>query len=464
MPDSEKHSFIVVADRLPVDRNDGTWEFSLGGLSSAVAPVVRDHRGAWIGWTGSHDGDGTPFDFDDMRLIPIPLSADEHRRYHEGFCSATLWPLHHGLFVAPQIHRSWWRAYRDINARFAQAAVDAAAPDAMVWVHDYHLQLVPEMIRAQRPDIRIGFFDYIPFPPVEQLAQLPWRDEILNGILGADVIGFQREDDAFNFRRAVHRLLGTAPEQMDKHIGSYPTSIDVDKIPGCRAVPVGAGGRSAHPQRISATPMCSCSASIGSTTRRGSSTGCSPSRSCSMTASSIRRRRAPRPSRRAFERRRPCLPGAARRGRTHGGAHQRPVLHPGRNVIDYSHRSYSTDIAVALHLAADVLLVTSLRDGMNLVAKEFVTARRGRAGALVLSEFAGAADELNQAVIVNPYDRAGLKDAIRRAVEIAAEGTHAHIDAMADIVAAHDARDWAETFLADLPTTAAASVPMKPDW
>lgn len=136
----------------------------------------------------------------------------------------------------------------------------------------------------------------------------------------------------------------------------------------------------------------------------------------------------------------------------------------GRNVIDYSHRSYSTDIAVALHLAADVLLVTSLRDGMNLVAKEFVTARRGRAGALVLSEFAGAADELSQAVIVNPYDRTGLKDAIRRAAEIAAEGTHAHIDAMADIVAAHDARDWAETFLADLPTTAAASVPMKPDW
>lgn len=463
MPDSEKHSFIVVADRLPVDRNDGTWEFSLGGLSSAVAPVVRDHRGAWIGWTGSHDGDGTPFDFDDMRLIPIPLSADEHRRYHEGFCSATLWPLHHGLFVAPQIHRSWWRAYRDINAQFAQAAVDAAAPDAMVWVHDYHLQLVPEMIRAQRPDIRIGFFDYIPFPPVEQLAQLPWRDEILNGILGADVIGFQREDDAFNFRRAVHRLLGTDPEQMDKHIGSYPTSIDVDKIRAAAQSPSVQAAARRFRKDLGDPDMLMLGVD-----RLDYSKGIlhrllafeellndglvDPATTCLVQVAVPSREGVP-----AYRELRDEVEHTV--GRING---RFSTL--GRNVIDYSHRSYSTDIAVALHLAADVLLVTSLRDGMNLVAKEFVTARRGRTGALVLSEFAGAADELSQAVIVNPYDRAGLKDAIRRAVEIAAEGTHAHIDAMADIVAAHDARDWAETFLADLPTTAAASVPMKPDW
>jgi trehalose 6-phosphate synthase len=467
MPELEEHSLIVVAVRLPTDRNDGTWEFSLGESSSAVASVADDHRGAWIGRTGSHDDDSTPFNFDDMRLIPILLSVEEHHRHHEGFCNAALWPLHHGIFVAPENRRSWRRAYRDVNARFAQAAVDAAAPDAMVWVHDYHLQLVPEMIRAQRPDVRIGFFDIIPFPPVEKLAQLPWRDEILNGILGADVIGFQHEDDAFDFRRAVPRLLGTVPEQMDKRISSYPASIDVDKIRAAAQSP--SAQEDARLIRkdlgepdvlVLGVDMLDCSRGILHLLLAFEELLIDglvdPATTCLVQITVSSREGLP-----AYQELRDEVEHTVARinGR---------FSTPDRNVVDYSHRSYSAAIAVALQLAADMLPVTSLRDGMNLAAKEFVTARRGRAGALVLSEFTGAADELSQAVIISlydrsPYDRAGLKDAIHRAAEIATETTHSCIDAMADTVTAHDARDRAETFLADL-TAAAASVPMKPAW
>ena len=127
---TDRHAFVVVANRLPVDRIDGAWEASPGGLVSAVAPVVREQAGAWVGWANTHDDSLEPFDFDGMSLVPVSLSHDEHQQYYEGFCNATLWPLHHDLIVAPQYHRSWWRAYREVNARFAQAAVEAARATA----------------------------------------------------------------------------------------------------------------------------------------------------------------------------------------------------------------------------------------------------------------------------------------------------------------------------------------------
>ena len=460
---TDRHVFVVVANRLPVDRTDGAWKASPGGLGSAVAPVVREHAGAWVGWAGTHDHSLEPFDFDGMSLVPVPLSHDEHQQYYEGFCNATLWPLYHGVFVAPQYHRSWWRAYRAVNARFAQAAVDAAATGATVWVHDYHLQLVPGMIRAQRPDVRIGFFDHIPFPAVEQLAQLPWRDAILEGLLGADVIGFQREDDASNFRRAVHRLLDRDPERQVNRIGAYPISIDVDEIRSLAQ----SSSVEATARRIRAD-LGEPDALLLGIDRLDYSKGIfhrllayeellddgviDPATTCLVQVAV--------PSRegvRAYQELRDQIEHTV--GRINGR-----FSSLGRNVIDYSHHSFATDRAVALYLAADVLLVTSLRDGMNLVAKEFVTARRGRSGALVLSEFAGAADELRQAVIVNPYDRTGLKNAIRRAASPDAEAARADIEAMADTVAAHDVHRWAQTFLDDLPTAAATAPSPIPDW
>src|SRR5690606_26232756 len=140
-----------------------------------------------------------------IHLISVPLTAEDVEDFYEGFSNGTLWPLYHDVITPPEYHRHWWDAYRRVNERFAQAAAESSAHGAVVWVHDYQLQLVPAMLRALRPDLRIGFFNHIPFPPLEIFAQLPWRSQVVEGLLGADLIGFQRSTDASNFIRCVRR-------------------------------------------------------------------------------------------------------------------------------------------------------------------------------------------------------------------------------------------------------------------
>ncbi len=202
-----EHAFVVAASRLPVDRAEGAdgeaeWRPSPGGLVTALEPVMRRAGGAWIGWPGTADDAPEPFDAGGMHLVSVGLSADEVRDYYEGFCNATLWPLYHDVIAQPEFHRLWWDAYVTVNRRYAQAVAEQAAPGATVWVHDYQLQLVPAMVREQRSDVRIGHFTHIPFPGYEIFAQLPWRRQIVQGLLGADLLGFQRQADATNFLRA----------------------------------------------------------------------------------------------------------------------------------------------------------------------------------------------------------------------------------------------------------------------
>ena len=194
---SGNSDFVVVADRLPVDMErlpDGTttWKRSPGGLVTALEPLLRRRRGAWIGWPGIVDGDEEPIVEEDLHLYPVRLSADDVAEYYEGFSNATLWPLYHDVIVKPIYHREWWNRYVDVNRRFAEATSRAAANGATVWVQDYQLQLVPKMLpRMLRPDLTIGFFLHIPFPPVELFMQMPWRTEITEGLLGADLVGFR---------------------------------------------------------------------------------------------------------------------------------------------------------------------------------------------------------------------------------------------------------------------------------
>ncbi|RAE44250.1 trehalose-6-phosphate synthase, partial [Burkholderia multivorans] len=183
-------------------------------------------------------------------LIPVTLTNEDVLRYYEGFSNATLWPLYHDVIAPPEYHRTWWDAYVRVNERFAQKVAEVAAESATVWVHDYQLQLVPQLVRRMRPDLRIGFFNHIPFPPFELFAQLPWRDEILRGLLGADLIGFQRPADAANFRRAVRGGLGfttkgstvTVPADGDLpgHLvraEAFPISIDTPYLEGLASDP-----------------------------------------------------------------------------------------------------------------------------------------------------------------------------------------------------------------------------------
>ena len=187
---------VIVANRLPVDRTvlaDGTteWRVSPGGLVTALEPIMRANEGLWIGWPGGTDADLEPFEHDGMTLDPMALSGDEIEGFYEGFSNATIWPLYHDLVAKPEFHREWWDSYVDVNRRFAERAADRAAENATVWVQDYQLQLVPQLLRELRPDLRIGFFLHIPFPPAELFQQLPWRRQILEGLLGADLVGFQ---------------------------------------------------------------------------------------------------------------------------------------------------------------------------------------------------------------------------------------------------------------------------------
>src|SRR5215813_8174254 len=204
------HDFVVVASRLPVDRVETTggepeWRTSPGGLVTALEPVMRETGGIWIGWSGDAGPAPGAFEADGLHLVGLALSETEVRQFYEGFCNATLWPLYHDVIAPPQFHRRWWESYVTVNRRFALAAAEQAASGATVWVHDYQLQLVPRMLRELRNDVRIGFFNHIPFPGYEIFAQLPWRRQVVEGLLGADLLGFQRQSDATNFLRASRR-------------------------------------------------------------------------------------------------------------------------------------------------------------------------------------------------------------------------------------------------------------------
>ena len=195
-------------DRVEGPDGEASWRPSPGGLVTALEPVMREAGGVWVGWSGDAESAPGAFEANGLDLVAVGLSAEQVRDYYEGFCNATLWPLYHDVIASPQFERRWWEAYVAVNRSFAVAAAAEAAPGATVWVHDYQLQLVPQMLREQRADVRIGFFTHIPFPCCEIFAQLPWRRQVVEGLLGADLLGFQSRADATNFLHACRRATG----------------------------------------------------------------------------------------------------------------------------------------------------------------------------------------------------------------------------------------------------------------
>src|SRR4051812_19600105 len=211
-----------------------TWRASPGGLVSAIEPVMRAGDGVWIGWPGGTEQHLEPFEVDGLHLVPMSMTAEEIEQFYEGFSNGTLWPLYHDVVAKPEFHREWWDSYVTVNRRYAEAAAELAAEGGLVWVHDYQLQLVPAMLRELRPDLRIGFFLHIPFPPTELFVQLPWRRQILEGLLGADLVGFQRSGGAENFVRLVRQRVGHKthrdhvylPDGRTIEAAAFPISID----------------------------------------------------------------------------------------------------------------------------------------------------------------------------------------------------------------------------------------------
>jgi len=456
---------VVVANRLPVERDDESpdaWRSSPGGLVAALEPVVRASEGTWVGWSGSADEALDPFEVGGLRMVPVDLSASEVEDYYAGFSNATLWPLYHDAIAPPQFERHWWKAYRSVNRRFAEAASAEAADAAVVWVQDYQLQLVPALLRELRPDLRIGFFDHIPFPGLEIFARLPWRRQIIEGLLGADLIGFQRRDDADNFLRAARRYTtskvrgsiiapssGDTPDERQVHVGSFPISVDfasLERLADRRDVKE----RARQLRRDLGDPQ---------TVLLGIDR-------LDYTKGILLRLRAYGEllDEGAFEGTETVLVQVASPSREHVEEYQRlrddVELIVGRingdhstlgfPVIHYLHQTFPAEEMAALYLAADVMLVTPLRDGMNLVAKEFVASHHDGRGVLVLSEFTGAADELRDALLINPFDIDATKAAILAATRLPSQVAARRMASMRRQVHKHDVHYWAQTFLETL--------------
>jgi len=453
-----RRSLVVVANRLPVDetiRPDGSveWRRSPGGLVSALHPVLRDRRGTWIGWAGGIDA--TPFvpDSDGIRMRALPLSNEDYQDYYEGYANSTLWPLYHDAVETPAFHRRWWEAYQRVNRRFAQTTADYAERDAMVWVQDYHLQLVPGMLRELRPDLRIGFFMHIPFPPAELFMQLPRRAELLRGMLGADLVGFQTSFGAENFIRLTARLLGVDTSagkvEIDGRIvqvGAFPISIDVAEMEGFGRDP-DVAERAARLRADLGDPTKVILGVDRLDYTKGIEHRIKAYREL-LVDGRIKVQdtvivQVAVPSRERVENYKVLRDRVEREvGRINGefGRVGVPAVH-------YLNQSFDRAEVAALFRAADVMAVTPLRDGMNLVAKEYVAARVDNGGALVLSEFTGAAAELPEAYLVNPHDLDGLKDTLVRAVEATAAENRARMRAMRRHVRSHDVKLWARTYL-----------------
>jgi trehalose 6-phosphate synthase len=483
-PDSSEHAeppapgapaagifdLVVVANRLPVDRREGpdgtsSWQPSPGGLVAALEPVMRRQGGAWVGWTGSAGDAPAEFDSNGMHLVPIGMDADEVNRFYEGMSNGTLWPLYHDVIVPPTFHRAWWESYVRINRRFADAAAAQASPGGTVWVQDYQLQLVPRMLRRMRPDLRIGFFNHIPFPPYEIFSQLPWRRQVLKGLLGADLLGFQRPADANNFLRACRRI----------GLPSAGGRVQVDGPPRQGRAQVTSAGRTvraaAFPISIDAQMFDELAhrPEVQERARQIRQELGSPELvllgvdRLDYTKGILHRLQA---FGELLDEGRLTVPGAVlvqvatpSRERVGQYQHMREQVEVtvgringthgqiGHPAVHYLHQSVNREELVALYLAADVMLVTSLRDGMNLVAKEYVATRMDERGSLVLSEFTGAAIELKQAYVVNPHDIDGLKAAVVVAASAGPREASRRMRQLRRRVFEFDVARWAADFL-----------------
>lgn len=437
---AETHDFVVVANRLPVDvehdaRGNICARPSPGGLVAALQPVLAQRRGGWVGWPGTVGEALESFSTDDgVTLHPVSLDEADFEEFYEGFSNATLWPLYHDLIMRPHYNAQWWQAYERVNRRFAQRVASVAAENAVVWVQDYQLQLVPGVLRELRPDLTIGLFLHIPFPPPSLFRQLPWREQILNGMRGADLVGFQLESCARNFR-----ALGASKSK----VRAFPISIDAApfQVPTDTAATRAKFG---NPQtlllgvdRLDYTKgILQRLTAFESLLEQGL-----------FDAESTVFVQVATPSRERLEhyqRTRSAVEEAV--GRINGRFGS-----IGHSVVRYHHQSLTKSELIKLYQAADVMVVTPFKDGMNLVAKEYVASHADARGTLVLSEFAGAAEELEQAFLCNPHDVDSIATQMLQAVQsLGSADANSRMHTMHQQVLTYDVQHWAEQFLKEL--------------
>ncbi len=464
---------LVVSNRLPVTvhtSEDGPrLDPSSGGLATGLCGPHERTGGLWIGWPGDLDGLDPATraklhgELEARRLVPVELTGEEVRRYYEGFANGVLWPLFHYEINRLPLVVEDWEAYEAVNQRFADAVVEQYQPGDRIWVHDYQLMRVPALIRRRLPEARIGFFLHIPFPASEVFRTLPYRDRLLAGLLGADLIGFHTASYMRHFSSSVLRVLGAVCDVDRVHwkgcevrLGVFPMGIDAEAFARTAATP------SVLEQVRELRSEEGLQILLG--IDRLDYTKGIPRRLLAFERllqhhpelrERVRLIQVAVPSREdvvAYRDFRSLTDELI--GRIHG-AFATPRWVP----VHWIYRALSREEVVALYRAADVLLVTPLRDGMNLVAKEFVASRIDDDGVLLLSEFAGAAAELAEAVPVNPFDVEATAEACHRALCMPEDERRTRMQALRVRVLAFTADRWAERFLAllaELPPRGAA--------
>jgi trehalose 6-phosphate synthase/phosphatase len=452
---------LIVANRLPitVSATEGGVEVqrSTGGLATGLMRPHENSDGLWIGWSGA-PADLNPMQQEAldrklaaMRLVEVPLSADLVTRFYEGYSNGVLWPLFHYLLDQVPLQVSHWEGYVEANEAFADVVAAHYRPGDMIWVHDYQLFLLPGLLRERLPGARIGFFLHIPFPSEELFRTLPSRDRLLQGMLGADLVGFHTPAYLRHFATSLTDILGLVVEidrvqlpGREVRLGVFPMGVDAAALAAMAADPAIDG--EVHAIRGDGSVRI-----LVGVDRLDYTKGI-PRRLLAYermleTHPDLRERvrlvQVAVPSRTnvgAYQDFRALVDGLV--GRING------VFGTPRWVpVHYIFRGLPESDLVALYRAADVMLVTPLRDGMNLVAKEFVASRTDGDGVLVLSEFAGAAWELPEALLVNPYDLDGAAELYYRALTMPREERRARLAPLRTRVHTFDVHRWVATFL-----------------
>jgi len=452
---------LIVSNRLPVTIQERKGELhiepSVGGLATGLRSWYKSSPSVWIGWAGI-GRKKIKREKDIMaRLLsenchPVPLSEHDVEAYYQGFCNRTIWPLFHYFPIYAEYSEDFWRAYERVNVAFANVVAGIAKPNDIIWIHDYQLMLLPKLLRERLPKATIGFFLHIPFPSFEIFRLLPWRKQILEGLLGADLVGFHTYDYTGHFMDSVHRLLGyeAAMGQItmaDRVVraDTFPMGIDYEQYSSAvQDLKVQAERKRVRKK------LGDCQVVL-SVDRLDYTKGI-PER---LEAFSVFLDRNPKfkrkvilvlvvvPSRTRVEhymQLKKQLDGLVGEiNGKHGTIGWIPIWYLYRSLPFYS--------LAALYSLADVALVTPLRDGMNLIAKEYTTTKTDGKGVLILSETAGAAQELGEAIIINANNQEEITQALLKALEMPEQEQIERNRIMQTRLRRYDVVQWANEFM-----------------
>jgi len=452
------NALVVVSNRLPfrVVREDGRVKRvrSPGGLVSALTPVLQSRGGVWVGWPGLARDDGRSprprknARYLGFRVAEVSLSTHDIAAYYSGFSNRTVWPLLHYFVGRMEVDPAWWPVFDRVNQRFAAAAAEVADENALVWVHDYQLLRVPHHLRVRAPHLASALFVHVPFPAADVFRILPWSRDLLHGMLSADYVGFHVDTYVRHFLASAELLLGCDVDEeqgivrydgRDVRVGAHSISIDVREA---EALADAAGAnRDVPPDAVEILSVDRLDYTKGIVRR--------------LTAIEQVLERQPALARRLrftqvlvpSRERVPDYSQLKREideavGRVNGR-----FSVEGWSPVRYLARPVTREELFAMYRRADVALVTPLRDGMNLVAKEYVASQLENDGVLILSEMAGAAEELQEALIVNPFNRDAVASAIQRALDMPEQERLARMSALRARVRSHDVDRWVSEFV-----------------